>query len=152
MGKHFYFLSPKHPEIFWGSLSLLQNGHHSLFPRLKRPGREAEHQIPISAEFKNECSFTFNPPIYTFMTNTGKVLPFYHYIKFVSTLNCLSIINPTLRQSISKRSSTERHISVETLLLTKGQIQILNIFSDTEPPDKFSRFSLVPVGKYPACT
>jgi hypothetical protein len=33
------------------------------FPGVKRPGREADHSPPSSAEVKNEWSYTSTPPI-----------------------------------------------------------------------------------------
>jgi hypothetical protein len=49
-------LGPTHPPIQWvsGALSLV----------LKRPGREADHLRPYSAEVKNAWSYTFTPPIH----------------------------------------------------------------------------------------
>jgi len=51
-------LGPNQPPIQWvpGALSL----------RVKRPGSEADHSPPSSAEVKNAWSYTFNPQ-YAFM-------------------------------------------------------------------------------------
>jgi hypothetical protein len=39
--------------FLWGSPSLLSNGYQGLFPLgVKRPGREADHSPPSSAEVK----------------------------------------------------------------------------------------------------
>jgi hypothetical protein len=48
-------LGPTQPPIQWvpGGLSL----------GVKRPGREADHSPPSSAEVKNAWSYTFTPPI-----------------------------------------------------------------------------------------
>jgi len=35
----------------------------SLSPEMKRPGREADHSPPSSAEFMNALSYTSTPPI-----------------------------------------------------------------------------------------
>jgi hypothetical protein len=35
-----------------------------LFRGIQRPGREADHSPPSSAEVRNEWSYTSNPPIY----------------------------------------------------------------------------------------
>jgi hypothetical protein len=48
-------LGPNQPPIQWvpGALSLW----------VKRPGREADHSLPSSAEVKNAWSYTSTPPI-----------------------------------------------------------------------------------------
>jgi hypothetical protein len=48
-------LGPTHPPIYWvpGALSL----------GVKRPGREADHSPPSSAEVKNAWSYTSTPPV-----------------------------------------------------------------------------------------
>jgi hypothetical protein len=43
--------------------SLLSNGYQELFPWVKRPGREADHSHPSSAEVKNMWSYISTPPI-----------------------------------------------------------------------------------------
>jgi len=40
-----FFSSSKHPERFWGSLSLIFNQHWGSFPVIKQPGREADHHL-----------------------------------------------------------------------------------------------------------
>jgi hypothetical protein len=50
-----------------------------LSPELKRPGREADHSPPTSAEIKKTWIYTSTPP-YVFMAwcvvSTGTTLPF----------------------------------------------------------------------------
>jgi hypothetical protein len=41
-------------------------GKGYIFPEVKRPGHEADHLPPSSAEVKNVCSYTSTPP-YIFM-------------------------------------------------------------------------------------
>jgi hypothetical protein len=54
-------------HLLWGPSSLLFNGYRELFPwGLKRPGREADHSPPSSAEVKNAWSYTSTSP-YAFM-------------------------------------------------------------------------------------
>jgi hypothetical protein len=42
------FSFPRRPDRLWGSPNLLSNGYRGL----KRPGREADHSHPASAEVK----------------------------------------------------------------------------------------------------
>jgi hypothetical protein len=56
-------------------------GIRGCFPGVKRPGREADHSPPSTAEVKNECRYTFTPQ-YVFMVwcsvkkeSTGTTLP-----------------------------------------------------------------------------
>jgi hypothetical protein len=51
-------LVPTQPLIQWVSVAIS--------PGIKRPGREADHSPPSSAEVKNACSYTSTPP-YVFM-------------------------------------------------------------------------------------
>jgi hypothetical protein len=51
------FLSSLLSNVYWGALSL----------GVKRPGREADHSRPSSAEVKNTWSYT-STPRYVFMT------------------------------------------------------------------------------------
>jgi len=48
----------------------------TLGPELKRPGREAEFNLPSSAEVKNEWSFTLPSP-FTFMAFIGTTFIFF---------------------------------------------------------------------------
>jgi hypothetical protein len=45
-----FFSSPPYPERLWGLPSLLSSGYQGLSLRVKRPGREADHSPPSSAE------------------------------------------------------------------------------------------------------
>jgi hypothetical protein len=48
------FSSPRRPGRLWGPPNLLSNGYRgALSPGVKRPGREADHSPPASAEVKN---------------------------------------------------------------------------------------------------
>jgi hypothetical protein len=44
--------SPRRPDQLWGPPNLLSNGYGALSPGVKRPGREADHLPPASAEVK----------------------------------------------------------------------------------------------------
>jgi hypothetical protein len=46
-----------------GPILFVCSGHLEVLPPgLKRPGREADHLAPSTAEVKYECSYTFTPP------------------------------------------------------------------------------------------
>jgi hypothetical protein len=53
-GRGFFFY-PLRSDWLWGPPSLLSNGYLGPFPGGKvRPGRDADHSLPSSAEVKNE--------------------------------------------------------------------------------------------------
>jgi hypothetical protein len=58
--------SPCPPDRLWGPPNLLYNEYRELFPGIKRPGREADHSPPTSAEVKKMWIYTSTPP-YAFM-------------------------------------------------------------------------------------
>jgi hypothetical protein len=59
-----FFSSPPRPDRFWNPPSLQSNGYQgNLSLGVKRPGREADHSPPSSAEVKNPCSYISTPPI-----------------------------------------------------------------------------------------
>jgi hypothetical protein len=61
------FSSPRHPDWLWDPPSLLFNGYQVFFsPGVKRPGREADHSPPTSAEVKKTWLHRSTPP-YAFM-------------------------------------------------------------------------------------
>jgi len=58
-GNEFFFL-PACPDRLWGP----PNEYRGIFFRqIKRPGREADHSPPPTAELKNTWSYTASPPI-----------------------------------------------------------------------------------------
>jgi hypothetical protein len=50
------------PDRFCGPPSLLSNGYGGSFPRLKRPGRDADCSPPVSAEIKKTWTYTSTSP------------------------------------------------------------------------------------------
>jgi hypothetical protein len=44
--------SPRRSDRFWGPPNFLPNGYRGIFPRVKRPRREADHPPPESSEVK----------------------------------------------------------------------------------------------------
>jgi hypothetical protein len=56
------FTSACRPDRLWGPPSLLSNGYwRALSPGVKRPGREADHSPPASAEIKKTGSIHLLP-------------------------------------------------------------------------------------------
>ena len=53
-----FFSFWKCPGILWGSTSLQLNGYHGSLPLVNRPGRDADHSPPSSAEVRNDWSYT----------------------------------------------------------------------------------------------
>jgi hypothetical protein len=55
-------------HLYWlcTPFSLLFNGYLDLSLSIKKPGFEADHSPPHSAEYGNECSYTYTLP-YAFM-------------------------------------------------------------------------------------
>jgi hypothetical protein len=62
------FTSPCRPDRLCGSPNFLSNGYRggALSQQIKRPGREADHSPPTSAEFKKIWIYISTPP-YAFM-------------------------------------------------------------------------------------
>jgi hypothetical protein len=71
---------PLRPDKPWGPPSLLFNGHQGYLPSgVKRPGREADHSPPSSAEVKNAWSYTSTPTYVLttwYLVKHRKILPF----------------------------------------------------------------------------
>jgi hypothetical protein len=60
-----FFPSPLCPDQLCVPPSLLFNGYGAHFPGSKaRPGRNADHSLPSSAEIKNEHGLYFLSPLY----------------------------------------------------------------------------------------
>jgi hypothetical protein len=60
------FSSPRLPDRLWGPPNLLSNEYQGLSLGVKRPGREADHSPPASAEVNKMWIYTSTPP-YDFM-------------------------------------------------------------------------------------
>jgi hypothetical protein len=58
--------SPHFPDRLWGPPNIVSNGYQGYIPGVKRPGREAHHSPPASAEVKKIWTYTSTPP-YAFM-------------------------------------------------------------------------------------
>jgi hypothetical protein len=59
-----FFPSPPRPDRLWSPPSFLSSGYQGHSLGVKRPGREADHSPPSSAEVKNAWSCTSIPPIH----------------------------------------------------------------------------------------
>jgi hypothetical protein len=58
------FSSPHRPDQLWGPPNLLSNGYSgggALSPGVKRPGHEADHSPPTSAEVENLDLYNHSP-------------------------------------------------------------------------------------------
>jgi hypothetical protein len=56
------FLFPRRPDRLWGPTQLsTQWVAENLSPRVKRPGREADHSPPSSAKVKNSEAILYSP-------------------------------------------------------------------------------------------
>jgi hypothetical protein len=61
------FSSPNRPDRLWGATQPpIEWVQGALSPRIKRPGREAEHSPPTSAEVKKIWIYT-STPLYAFV-------------------------------------------------------------------------------------
>jgi hypothetical protein len=58
-----FFSSPPCPDRLWGSPNLLSNTYQGSFLGAKRPGREADHSPPSSAEVKKRVELYLHSPI-----------------------------------------------------------------------------------------
>jgi hypothetical protein len=56
-----FFSSPPRPDRHW---TLLSNGYQGLFLAVKRPGREADHSPPSSAEVKECVELYLHSPLH----------------------------------------------------------------------------------------
>jgi hypothetical protein len=54
--------SSRCPDRLWSPPNLLSNGYLALSLGFKRPGREANHSLPVSAEVKKMWIYTSTPP------------------------------------------------------------------------------------------
>ena len=70
---------PTRPDQFWGTPSVIFNGHRGPSPGVKRPGPEADHSPPSRVEFNNKWIYTSTLHVqYVFMVRTRTTLPFVH--------------------------------------------------------------------------
>jgi hypothetical protein len=102
------FTSPCCPDRLCGPHNLLSNVPGDPSPEVKRPGREADHSPPTSAEVKKTWIYTSTPPYNFVSTGTRTPLPYLfnivnHFIA-VSTLKLRSkVAQWSLSNLICKR-------------------------------------------------
>jgi len=73
--RYIYIFFPKYTDRLWGSPKPLFNVYQFHFSRAKWPWRDVDQQQPCRLEFKNEWSYTSNPPI-AFLTSVRTTVPF----------------------------------------------------------------------------
>jgi hypothetical protein len=84
------FTSPFRPDRLWGPFRLLSNGYNgALSPGVKRPGSEADHSPPTSAEVKKMWVYTSTPTSVFIAQCLVK-----HRDKFTSILLPLFLLHP----------------------------------------------------------
>jgi hypothetical protein len=94
------FSSPRCPDRLWGPPNLLSNGYRgALSPGVKRPGCEADHSLPTSAEVKEKWFYTATPHTLScgVMLNSlsaGTSLPFFYRVSRITTLSRKCIRHP----------------------------------------------------------
>jgi hypothetical protein len=124
-------LGPTQPPIRW-VLGILS-------PGIKRPGREADHLSPTSAEVKNTWSYTSTPQ-YVFMI----WLLVKHRVNFTFIITWISVYADKSSSSISR---TTQYITafVNGVWLPNRLVQV-------PPPPKVSVLHLILHGGSSACT
>ena len=75
--------STKRPDRLSGPLSILFNGHRPSLPRVKRPGREAEHSSHLAPRLRMERAVTPFPP--TCLHGVHMDNPSLHFTSFYLT-------------------------------------------------------------------
>jgi hypothetical protein len=73
------FSFPRRPDQLWSHQFPIQWVPETLSPGVTRPGREADHSHPISAEAKKTWTYTSTARLHGVVLNqltTGKTLPF----------------------------------------------------------------------------
>jgi hypothetical protein len=79
------FSSPRRPDRLWGPPSLLSTGYWaSLCTWMRRPGHEAAHAPPTSAEVKKMWINTSTPP-YVFIAQCLISLPFLYWCEYLKS-------------------------------------------------------------------
>jgi hypothetical protein len=74
-GRGWEFFSSPRSNLLWDPPSLQSNGTRNCFLGVKRPGREADHSPPSSAEVMNSWSYPFPPYAFIPFTVVSRHLP-----------------------------------------------------------------------------
>jgi hypothetical protein len=88
--------SSEHLYLLCTPFSHLFNGYLHLSLGIKKPGFEADHSPPHSAEYTNECCYTYTL-LYAFMAYAGIFIFVWKIIVFPSVLFTLQRLLPTKR-------------------------------------------------------
>jgi hypothetical protein len=77
-----HFSSPKGPNRFWGTHSLLFNRQHKPCLGLRLSELKVDHSSPYSAEVKNRWNFTFNSPATSWRAQVYWSMFIFHFQEF----------------------------------------------------------------------
>jgi hypothetical protein len=104
------FSSPNRPDRLWGPPNLLSNGYRGV----TRPGREANHSPPASAEVKEMWIYTSTPPIRLYgvvlnSLNTGTTFSISTFMKIMTVGGIEATVGSSNYQQANTCSDLSSH-------------------------------------------